>query len=418
MRGRDRSRYQGRVEPATFLDRMAFYGARDAWDFVNQSYLRAGVVGPSGITFTRASSGYAETSDGRLVEFASGVPRITDLGLLVEGSRQNLLLYSQDWTQAAWANSNITVAANEIFAPDGTLTADKLTAASTTSVNIQQTAIVNATAATYTVFVKKGSGAEEANAFRFRNTTTATNLIAITFNYDTGAITYTAGSSGASAQALENGWWRLTFAAASGITSGDQIRCDQCFIGSATAGHYAYVWGAQLEATTFASSYIKTETTAVTRAADNAYATGFSNSGAQTLFAETGTKTNTGGPNVVWFSNGLAGTNNRILILRASLDSEARAFMASGGSVQAQQNFGTWTGDPQKFAARFDTDNVRGAVGGTLGTADTTATLPAAALDTFAFGGNGSTTSMFGYLRRVAIIPLSLSDAQLQAIST
>jgi hypothetical protein len=395
------------------------FGASDAWDFVDNSYMRAGhVTTNSGLTVTRASEGYAETSDGRLVEFGSGVLRRTDRGALIEEARTNLLLRSQEFNDAAWTNSNITVTANAIVAPDGTATADLLTAASSTSVNIQQTVSLSATVASASVFAKKGSGATEANTFRLRNTTTASNLLVITVNYDTGAITYTTGSAGATMQSLGNGWWRITLSASSGITSGDNIRFDQCFIGPATSGQNAYVWGAQLEAAASPSSYIATEGSTATRASDIVYATGLSGTGAQTLFAETGTKSNTGGPAVVWYSNGLAGTNNRMFILRASSDAEARAFMASNGSIQAQQNFGTWTGDPQKFAARFNTDDVRGAAGGVLGTADTTATLPVSTLDYFAFGGDGSTASLFGYLRRTAIIPLALTDAQLQGITT
>jgi hypothetical protein len=48
-----------------------------------------------GWSFTRASTGTATNSAGTILSFASGQPRITDLGLLVEESRTNLLLQSR-----------------------------------------------------------------------------------------------------------------------------------------------------------------------------------------------------------------------------------------------------------------------------------------------------------------------------------
>jgi hypothetical protein len=86
-----------------FLRAAEQLGATDAWDFVDNSYMRAGVVTTNaGLTVTRASTGYAETSDGRLVSFASGVLRRTDKGVLVEDARTNLLLRSQEFNVAYW----------------------------------------------------------------------------------------------------------------------------------------------------------------------------------------------------------------------------------------------------------------------------------------------------------------------------
>jgi hypothetical protein len=47
-----------------------------------------------GWSFTRASDGWAKDSLGNDIQFGSGVPRITDLGLLIEESRTNFLLNS------------------------------------------------------------------------------------------------------------------------------------------------------------------------------------------------------------------------------------------------------------------------------------------------------------------------------------
>lgn len=190
-------------------------------------------------------------------------------GVLMEDARTNVLLWSQDFSNAAWAKTNVTVTTNVITAPDGSLTGDKIACTTTAATVINQTAVVNATTAVYTIYVKQGSGPTDANGFVLYNLTTAANLIGITFNYSTGAITYTVGSSGASATAIGNGWWRITIIATAGITSGNTLSVYPGFPGgSFTAGTYNYSWGAQLEAGLFPSSYLATTTVAVSRSAD------------------------------------------------------------------------------------------------------------------------------------------------------
>jgi hypothetical protein len=176
-------------------------------------------------------------------------------------------LRSQDWS-ASWNLTNVTVTSAATTAPDGTLTASKIEATTSAATTINQNAAVNATSFSASIYIKKGSGATDANAFKVRNNTTATDLISITVNYDTGAITYVTGSSGATMTALADGWWRLTFVY-SGITSGDGVRFFPAFIGGTeTANEFCYLWGAQLEAAAFPSSYIPTTTASASRAAD------------------------------------------------------------------------------------------------------------------------------------------------------
>jgi hypothetical protein len=45
---------------------------------------------------------------------------------LIEESRTNLQVYSEEFDNGAWSKVRTTITANTIIAPDGTLTADKL----------------------------------------------------------------------------------------------------------------------------------------------------------------------------------------------------------------------------------------------------------------------------------------------------
>jgi hypothetical protein len=336
-------------------------------------------------------------------------------GLLIEEARTNLLLRSQEFNDAAYTNSNVTVTANATAAPDGTTTADMLAAASTVSVNLQQSSAVAATSATYSIFVKKGSGATQANAFRIRNTTTATTLVEVTINYDTGVLTYVTGSTGATSVNFGNGWWRVSLSATTGITSGDTIRCDQCFVGASTISHSAYVWGAQLEAGAFATSYIPTVASQVTRSADVATMTGtnFSswyNATAGTFVADF---------DVIWSGNAPASMG--VIGLDASA-SKRFAYIPSGS-----QNVSTFDGSValgtannigsavNKVASAYDTSRYIALNGGAVATGTFAAGYSSGtSLD---IGKYGASNPINGHIRSIAYYNTRLSDAQIQQLS-
>jgi hypothetical protein len=343
-------------------------------------------------------------------------------GLLVEEARTNLLLRSQEFDNAAYTNSNVTVTANAIAAPDGTTTADLLAAASTASVNLQQSSAVAATSATYSIFVKKGSGATQANAFRLRNTTTATTLVEVTINYDTGVLTYVTGSTGATSVNFGNGWWRVVLTATTGITSGDTIRCDQCFVGASTVGHSAYVWGAQLEAGAFATSYIPTIASTVTRSADVATITGslFSQWYNQSEGAFIGEASFFGlGQNP---SNGLLSASNNtfsesISVFRTGTANNISTDIIDNSVTQA--SFVVAMGvQPVKAAITYALNNSNFALNGTAQTTDTSCTTPSP--DRLFIGSiySGGSFLTNGHIRSIRYVPVRAADFQLQQVTT
>lgn len=191
-------------------------------------------------------------------------------GFLEEPSSTNLLWYSQDFSNAAWgASAYLTFTTNAINAPDGTLTGNKILVNNSSSITCSQTVIVNATYATFSVYVKQGSGPTDCNYFYLYNATTATNLLGIVFNYSTGVITYKIGTTGATATYVRDGWWRLALTVTSGITSGNSVPAYIGFAGNTPVlNTYLYAWGAQFEAMPGVSTYIPTTTAAVTRSTD------------------------------------------------------------------------------------------------------------------------------------------------------
>ena len=172
-------------------------------------------------------------------------------------ARANLLTYSEQFDNAAWTKTNVTVTANSVTAPDGTTTADTIAATASASTSLSQTATsVAATAVTFSFYGKQGSGATDANTFDIYNVTTASDLAIFTVNWTTGVVTVTSGSATTTSTNAGNGWWRITATVSSGITSGNNVRVYTAFAGATeTASEYCYLWGTQLEAGTTASTY-------------------------------------------------------------------------------------------------------------------------------------------------------------------
>lgn len=92
----------------------------------------ASLADDDAIAIERPTSGTAQNHSGGVESFAPDMPRITDLGLLVERSATNLLLRSEQLDQVPWTASAFggalapVVTPNAALAPDGTLTASQV----------------------------------------------------------------------------------------------------------------------------------------------------------------------------------------------------------------------------------------------------------------------------------------------------
>jgi len=383
------------------------------------------------ITFTRASTATFTGSNGLIQSAAINAPRfdydpvtLAAKGLLIEEQRANLLTYSEQFDNVVWSRSNVTITANAIVAPDGNTTADKLEA-TTTANSVVSTAVVGAGSAsgnTYSVYVKKGSGATEANSFVLRNSTTSTNLVSISVNYDTGAIVQIVGT-GSTAVNVGNGWWRLLMPSASGVSAGDTLTVYACFSGGPeTAGEFAYIWGAQLEAGAFATSYIPTVASQVTRSADVASVNTLSpwfNATEGTLYAEGSALAVTQTTDKIIAALSTTAVSNTFELYKQSNVADARLYMATSGVVQADFTFASvfTAGTNAKLAAAYKVNDVAMSANAATVQTDTSATVPT--ITTLGIGsrGIGGGATWGGHIRRITYYPRKLSAAELKAIT-
>jgi len=211
---------------------------------------------------------------------ASNIPRLdytnsTCPSILVEPQRTNLVAYSEEFDNAYWVKQNITVTANSTTSPDGTNSADTFIANNVSTQHRFDRAISGTGGTTYTfsAFFK----AKEYDKIALRTGNGGIGYFNLTLG------TVISADSGVTANIVNfgNGWYRCSVSqiltTTSTMTSRINILDENgllTFAGNNTKG--LYLWGAQLEAGSNATSYIKTEATTVTRNADVISKTGIS----------------------------------------------------------------------------------------------------------------------------------------------
>jgi len=340
----------------------------------------------SRVTFTRSGGTATYTdSNGYVASAGVDVPRfdydpvtLACKGLLIEEARTNLFTYSSDYTND-WTLTKFT-SFGTTTSPDNTNTGYKLvpnTDSATHSVS-QTIALTSGTTYTFSVYAK---AAEKTN-LQLRISTT--NDIQITFNVDTGEIKSTVAGTGTITD-VGNGWYRCTATATCTSTASLALRI-YVTEGDNTTLTYAgndvdglYIWGAQLEAGDFATSYIPTTTAQVTRTADVATMTGtnFSDwfNASEGTFSVTVTVPVVTGVNMRFISANDNTTSNRIDMygitntqLRTVYDGSGQTSITSGSISNYQERTSVGAYKEDLFATATNADSVSTDTSGTVPT--------------------------------------------------
>lgn len=348
------------------------------------------------------------------------------LGLLIEEQRTNLLTYSQDLSNAAWAVTNCTKQAATLIAPDGTLSAGTITS---TAVNNNQRIQVSATATagvavTFSAYVKKGTNQYVCIGDRGENSEPWA-----TFDFNAGTIAKNATVTTATATLVGNGWYRISISwTKQNASFGGNI----AFVASATPPSGTpsfngtgydnfFIWGAQLEAGAFATSYIATTSASATRTADIAQMTGtnFSswfNYGQMTIYWEATGYYNDGGFEVFDLDSG---SNTGRIRTRFGSNSQVDQLDASGG-LPVSLDGGTVTANVFSKLATGLTQNSQALSFNNGAVVTSTAPFTSLPIPTAARIGTNWVPSEFlnGTIKKIAFYPIKATNAQLQALTS
>ncbi len=361
------------------------------------------------------SSGLIEIVNANLPRFDYDSITLAPKGLLIEEARTNNLIYSDQFDNAAWVKSGLNTTGTPAYidvavSPDGTQNADFMIE---DTANSQHTTRVSAallaiTTYTYSFFVK-AAGRINISVSRFNS------AVVPSFSH-TFTLTGSGASSGGTVIALSNGWYRCSgsFTTTGAGVGGFIILLSDgtgtTYLGNGTSG--VYIYGAQLEAGAFATSYIPTTTLAVLRNADDVTMTGTNFT--SWYSASEGTFTST-------FS---AAASTASVLVTDAAGSGRPLYIISGGIVRIFDGTtpinagGTYTfGNVASAASSYGGGTMSCALnGGTVGSGAFDGSMGTSALY---IGRNPAQPNEYvkGHIRKIAFYPMRFSDRQLQAFS-
>jgi hypothetical protein len=341
-------------------------------------------------------------------------------GILIEEQRTNLLTYSEEFDNAGWSKVDVTVTANATTSPDGTVDADKLIPNTNTADHfIHQGQTINGNnAMTISVYVK--AAGYTTGDLRLEALSSPFNSLRLAFDLTAGTITPVAYLGavvlGSSITNVGNGWYRISISGTTGFNGTHRSRINPNtatpFAGDGTSG--LFIWGAQTEAGAFATSYIPTVASQVTRSADlcsivaplfspwynqseGTFVVGFVGIGAYAMAVNDG------------------GFNNYIGIATAN------GINPTGvtGVAAVQRQVGTTAGPLGtvfRTAFAYKVNDLAAATnGGTVATNATSGIPTVTQLVVGAYGGFGY---LNGHIRSIKFYPFRASNNQLQALTT
>jgi len=361
------------------------------------------------------------------------VPRLTYEGgcpsLLLEPQRTNLVKYSNDTSNLSFYNYQNSSVATATTSPDGTTNAYGIQADTASNTFHRWYQSIGALSGIYTtsIYVKNGTSKFFGVGINANGSTGNNNVVI--FDLSNGTIASNPYSVTATITSVGNGWYRCThtFDYGTGGTNADLCVHNVGVFSNYTATGFQvldtpsvsttlYVWGAQLEAGSYATSYIPTTSAAVTRVADAAYKTGISSLIGQsegTIFVEANFLSSYDTNNLLLTLSNTA--SNMIYVNRSNGGLEA--YITNGGTPQLNYAGSVLTAGTHKIALAYKANDFAVYLDGALVHSDTSGSVPACSkLNVGSYVNDGLPFN--NGINQAALFKTRLTNTELAALTT
>ena len=352
----------------------------------------------------------------------------TASSLLVEPMRTNEVTYSEDFSQ--WSGLiALSIGLNQGTSPSG------LTDANLLSVGVDASAtrhrlynlfsFVSGDTYTFYMFTKKN----EQDWFQLMFSSTAFDAQSYAnFDLNNGVVGNTGTSTTANIIDYGNGWYKcsITCTATSSLsTTYEILTTNNTDSGrypsyqSATAVNVCYLWGAQLEEGSYATSYIPTDGGTVTRVQDQYSKTGISNlinSEEGVLFVEIAALADDLTYRQISLSDGTS--NNRIYLQYNAISNNIAAVVKVGGSTTAYTSTTLSSSnitDFNKIGFKWKLNDFALWINGVEVSIDTSGGVPTG-LNEFTF--NQTSSDFYGKVKQLQVFKTALTDPELATLTT
>ena len=355
---------------------------------------------PLPFTFDRGSSATVVNKQGLIETVGTDEPRIDFTNnskgyLLLEPSRQNVVTYSEDLTE--WTTTSLSVTSNNVLSPDGTQNADKVTATANFA-RIQYTYTLSASTTYNISFYVKNIDAVNPRVQVYDNDN-STNLLNTYYGSE-----------------LTGEWKRLTYSFTT--TTGTSILVRP--IRDINDTEEMYLWGIQVEAGSYATSYIPTQGSAVTRSAETGVdcllpnETIIDNSTATVYFEFEALADDASNRWISFEEVGTATDNQFEIRLAAGSDLLQIVTRSSGGGqdVVMTETLTDITAN-NKIALNYNGLNWKLAVNGTITDTATAARLFNDNIEKIKFSRYTNTNHFYGKVKDLKVYNTALTDAEL-----
>ena len=314
---------------------------------------------------------------------------------LLEPQSTNLITQSELFSDASWANTYTLIPS--VVSPSGELNAFEIIVG-TTNGNLRTiVSVLSNTKYVFSFYAKRGTASEM--KYRVFDFTNSTDIVPKTSYYS---------------QTNTDSWVRIEVP----FTTGAATTSVGCYIDSDSQGNGDfYAWGAQVEQQSYATSYIPTSGTTVTRNQETCInATPEINSEEGVLYAEISALADDLSFRTISLSDGT--TSNRCTLRYGGFSGGINALVSSnsGNVFDSGYALASITGF-NKIALSYKLNSFSLWVNGTKVATDTSGNVPIG-LNTLQFTSGSGTLPFFGNTKDLQVYTKALSDAELIKLTT